>query len=317
MESYERTCHFSASDLLVSVSPEPVTPPPRQSPPRPSPPINYMDWDKDSIIPVNPVNPSVATLDLHQPLDADGFRQIALGLLSTLRVREAETSAYQSARDAELSNLASIIRESRSNSDASVSPPVAPKGFVRNEGQAPNFFIPVQDGFVQPAYWVKLLQNGQVAGLLKDDAPDTQPHIGELFCTELIDPSNGPVQPMPAWLVELFAGAPAKFTALQEAVANTGSWELSAETQRLRNTHEAIRIKNHQMSILAREIRMAEDIAERSEQRLANAGLPEKVHGLRSLTTHRFEGRPNRRQVGRRARITTDPVTRTSTLHRD
>jgi hypothetical protein len=213
--------------------------------------------------------------------------------------------------------LASIIRESRSNSDASASPPVAPKGFVRNEGQAPNFFIPVQDGFIQPAYWVKLLPNSQVAGLLKDDAPDTQPHISKLFCTELIDPSNGPVQPMPAWLVELFTGAPTKFTALQEAVANTGSWELSAETQRLRNAHEAIRIKNHQMSILAREIQMAEDIAECSEQRLANAGLPEKVHGLCSLTSQRFKGCPNRRQVGRRTWVAIIPTSLSSSLHQD
>jgi hypothetical protein len=195
-------------------------------------------------------------------------------------------------------------------------PPEPPTGFVRNARQAPNFFIPVEDRFVQPTYWVKLLPSGQVTGLLKDNAPNTQPHVGELFCTDILNPSNGPIQPMPAWLIELFTGAPGKFMALQEAITQTGSWELSAETQRLRNTHEAIQIKNHQMSILAHEIRMAEDIAERSEQCLANAGLPEKVHGLRSLTSQRFKGRPNHRQVARRTRVSNGPTPLFS-QHRD
>ena len=236
-------------------------------------------------------------------MGAEEVRHIALGLLATLRVREAETSAYQSARDAELSNLGKIIRESRANSDASSSPPVPPAGFVRNVGQAPNFFIPVQDGFFQPAYWVKQLPNGQVAGLLKDDTSDTQPHVGDLFCADRVDPANGPITPMPAWLLELFAGPPSKFQPLEESVDQTGDWALKAEVRRLRNTMDAVKIKQHQMAILAREIRLAEEISERTEVRLANAGLADKVSALRSLTTHRFEGRPNRRQVGRRSRV--------------
>jgi hypothetical protein len=166
----------------------------------------------------------------------------------------------------------------------------------------------MQDGFTQPAYWVKLLPSGQVTGLLKDDAPDIQPHISELFCTDVFDPSNGLIQPMPTWLIELFAGAPSKFTALQEAITQTGSWKLSAETQCLRNAHEAIRIKNHQMSILAHKIRMVEDIAKHSEQRLANAGLPEKVHVLCSLTLQCFEGCPNHQQVACQTRVPVDPT---------
>jgi hypothetical protein len=65
---------------------------------------------------------------------------------------------------------------------------------------------------------------------------------------------------------------------------------------------DAIKVKNHQISILAREIRLAEEISERTELRLANAGLADKVSALRALTTHRFEGRPNRRQIARRSR---------------
>jgi hypothetical protein len=146
---------------------------------------------------------------------------------------------------------------------------------------------------MQPTYWVTLLPSGQVACLLKDNAPDTQPHISELFCTNVLDPSNGLIQPMPAWLIELFTRAPTKFMALQEAVTQTGSWELSAKTQCLWNAHEAIWIKNHQMSILAQEIKMAEEIAKCSKQHLANASLPEKVHTLRSLTLQHFKGCPN------------------------
>jgi hypothetical protein len=205
---YEHTRHFSASNLLTTTSPEPLIPAPRRSPPRPGVPINYVEWEEDLTTPAEPINPADTTHSLWQKLDADECQQIALGLLATLRVQEAETSTYQSACDAELSNLGKIIHESCSNLDTLVSPPVPPTGFVHNEGQAPNFFIPVQDGFLQPAYWVKLLPNGQVAGLLKNNTPDTQPHIGELFCTDIFDPSNGPIQPMPAWLIELFTGVP-------------------------------------------------------------------------------------------------------------
>ena len=231
MQSYKRTYTFSASEL-TTVSPEPIVPlrplPPRTSPPQP---INYMDWEGDLTTPTAPIDPTNATTLLRREMGAEEVRHIALGLLATLRVREAETSAYQSARDAELSNLGKIIRESRANSDASSSPPVPPAGFVRNIGQAPNFFIPVQDGFFQPAYWVKQLPNGQVAGLLKDDTSDTQPHVGDLFCADRVDPANGPITPMPAWLLELFAGPPSKFQPLEESIDQTGDWALKAEVR--------------------------------------------------------------------------------------
>jgi hypothetical protein len=61
------------------------------------------------------------------------------------------------------------------------------------------------------------------------------------------------------------------------------------------------------MSILAREVRLAEELSERTEVRLSNAGLANKVCGLRSLSGHRFEGRPNRRQMARRTRAPSDP----------
>jgi len=309
MESYECTCVFTASVLFPEApSPEPTAPtnysppshpsPPRSSPPRP---INYMDWEGSVSGPAAPLDPAKATLLLCTEVCADEARTIAQGLLATLRIREAETAAYQTARDAELSNLGRIIRESRTNSESTCASPDPPTGFVRNVGQAPNFFIPVSDGFFQPAYWVKQLPNGQVAGLLKDDPSDVEPHIGDLFCAERTLPTNGPILPMPAWLLELFAGSPSKFQPLEEAVDQTGDWALKADVRRLRNTMDAVKVKNHQISILAREIRLAEEISERTELRLANAGLADKVSALRALTTHRFEGRPNRRQIALRS----------------
>jgi len=57
-----------------------------------------MDWDNTHYNETTtPINLADTTFSLRQSLDADECRKIALGLLATLRVQEAETSAYQSA----------------------------------------------------------------------------------------------------------------------------------------------------------------------------------------------------------------------------
>jgi len=163
---------------------------------------------QDSIIPRNPVNrPTTTIASAAAGRPTVSAAESPLGLLIHPRVREAGDLRLQSPVTLSY-QLGQYIWESQSNSDASASPPVAPKGFVPNEGQAAQFFYPCKMGCPNLLLG-QAPPNGQVTGLLKDGRPATPTFtsasstIPKLIALNRASPAHARM------LIELFTGAPA------------------------------------------------------------------------------------------------------------
>src|SRR6266403_391242 len=57
-----------------------------------------------------------------------------------------------------------------------------PTGYVEN-GRLPTFTIPVGGGLLNPAKWVKKLDDGRVAGYTAKDGPHDLPHVCEIYAS--------------------------------------------------------------------------------------------------------------------------------------
>ena len=91
--------------------------------------------------------PEIAQDALQQhALDLDTTIKIAMGLIQTIKRRKKETREYDCANEREIQRLHKQI-ESMEPTD------MQPEGYERNnENRAPNFTIPIQDGYYQPAW---------------------------------------------------------------------------------------------------------------------------------------------------------------------
>src|ERR1700674_3714070 len=99
---------------------------------------------------------------------------IARGLIETIKERDQRHDAERRRMQASINRLQEQVEL--------LTPDNPPSGFILNgEGQAPDFNLPIQEGYAQPAYSVKQLPNGQVAGLAQDCQPGNTPFIGDLY----------------------------------------------------------------------------------------------------------------------------------------
>ena len=123
-----------------------------------------------------PLSPSTAAVGLQlEPNDPISLMHIAQGLLATIRKREADHRTESDTWSEQMALQKLRFEEAL----ARVQPREdAPEGYVLNiKERAPNFVIPIQDGYYQPAWWVKQLPDGRVAGLPKSHSPDETPYI--------------------------------------------------------------------------------------------------------------------------------------------
>ena len=228
-----------------------------------------------------PISPSSAYNLLQLEMSHDSIRKIALGLITNIRQREREVAAYDTARNERLAYLERQVGQQQSTPPNT---PVAPpqEDFILNTDQAPDFFIPVRNGLWQPAYWVKQLSDGRVAGLLKTDGPDDPPYVADLFAQPDNDPDT-PTLPLPCWLLSLLSGPPAFYDVLRQKVRKMGSWALQAESIRYRNLSDHLKSKQIQLGQIEKEIRLLDEQRDLCEARLARSRFEEKVSILRTL----------------------------------
>src|ERR1700678_633184 len=127
-----------------------------------------------------PLSPSTAAVGLQlEPNDPIALMHIAQGLIATIRKREAdyriESNSWRERMATQQTRFEEPLARAQPREDA-------PEGYVLNvKERAPNFVIPIQDGYYQPAWWVKQLPDGRVAGLPKSHSPDETPYIAEVY----------------------------------------------------------------------------------------------------------------------------------------
>ena len=215
-------------------------------------------------------------------MSSGSLRKIALGLLTNIKQREREVVAYDTAHNEHVTWLERELRHVQQ--DAPSTPRIPPqKDFILNTDQAPGFFIPVEEGLWQPAYWVKQLPDGRCAGLLKDDGPDAVPYIADLYAQPDYD-LNQPVLPLPCWLFQLLSGAPTYFQVVCQEVERVGDWVITAEVMRYRNLTNHIKTKQAQIVQMERDLKVLDEQRDLCEACLARTRFKDKVSVLHSLT---------------------------------
>ena len=100
--------------------------------------------------PAAPLSPHTAhnLLTVHPGLDNEQLREIAEGLVSTIRVREQR---YQNELDTIHEELELVNDRVTANTREYHS---APDGYVANNRRLPHFTVPVDEGINQVVHWV-------------------------------------------------------------------------------------------------------------------------------------------------------------------
>jgi hypothetical protein len=209
--------------------------------------------------------------------------QIAQGLIETLRRREGD---YQAEHDLTTERLRYLEDQERRYL-AALPTLVPPEGYVRNNDQCtPHFVIPIQDGYSQPAYWVKQLSNGSIAAYPKEYKPDEAPYVGELFAQ--YEPSDDDdddtlVLPLQPWILDLLKGPSNRYAQVCQWVQVYGNWHTVAELMQFRDLeHQRVDTKAR-IDHLQSELCGLEQAQDASRGRLELAQLPEQVSHLQVL----------------------------------
>jgi len=156
----------------------------------------------------------------------------------------------------------------------------APNGYIENDGQAPGFVIPTRNGEYEPAYYIKKLPEGQVAGHPESYTKGDVPFIADSFTLPV---GTQPSTPIPNWLLAILTGTASQFEALVHATRQQDNWGLEADIRR-------VRAADNQTAVICRciqQLRAEQSIAEQQRDlamfQLEQARLPHLVQQLQGL----------------------------------
>src|ERR1700678_4352604 len=230
-----------------------------------------------------PLSPSTAVVGLQlEPNDPNSLMHIAQGLLATIRKREAEHRIESDSWCEQMATQKLRFKEAL----ARVQPREdRPDGYVLNiKERAPNFVIPIQDGYYQPAWWVRQLPDGRVAGLPKSHSPGDTPYIAEVYAEcDGDDEDDNIILPLPIWLLSLLKGSASMYGRLVQEVWNNGDWPLQAEVSRFRELEISLLDIKIRIDHLQAEQRGIREAQEASRARLELGRLDHKVSNLRTV----------------------------------
>src|SRR5882762_7638853 len=198
-----------------------------QSPARSPEPLHLRPLpERPFAMPISPQSALVA-LSLADG-DEQALKSLSQSLITTIQKHTKEVRQTNDAKDAR-------IRELEQTLGGFLPVFEAPDGYVENDDlRAPNLNIPVQDGYYQPAHWVKQLDNGQIAALPKEYTIADVPYICDIYARlhGADDSDEDPILPMQPWLLELLTGPTNSFNALYKEAQKRSNWETLAEIQR-------------------------------------------------------------------------------------
>ena len=253
------------SDVTASMSVESPPDSPRPLPTRPF------------AMPLSPRSAATA-LSLAEG-DPEILSAISNGLIATIQKHTRDTRIASETKDARITELEQTLV-------GYIPTSTPPDGYEQNDHtRAPHFTIPIQDGFYQPAHWVKQLDDGRVAGYPKEYTITDEPHIGEVYAIfpGADDSDDNPILPMQPWLHELFKGPTNNYNTLYKEVQRTSNWETQAEVQRFREyEHSACDIQRR-IEFLQAELRGVKQAQDATQGRLEGVRLDRLAANLRTL----------------------------------
>jgi hypothetical protein len=249
-----------------------------QSPARSPEPLHLRPLpERPFTMPISPQSALVA-LSLADG-DEEALKSLSQSLITTIQKHTKEVRQTNDAKDARICELEQTLGGFL---------PVfeAPDGYVENDdSRAPNLNIPIQDGYYQPAHWVKQLDNGQIAALPKEYTIANIPFICDIYAHlhGADDSDEDPILPMQPWLLELLTGPTNSFNALYKEAQKRTNWETLAEIQRFRELEHTILDTQSRVAFLQAQIRGAKQAQNASQGRLEATRLDRSVANLRTL----------------------------------
>jgi hypothetical protein len=164
--------------------------------------------------PISPCS-ALTLLDVHDDIDPDALQSIARGLTITMQQRDAYYAQQRHRNEQRIKDLEKRIGGYEEIFDSALD------GYEENNGQLPNFSIPVGKGMYHVAKYIKQLDRGWVAGFTEEDRPHSTPHIIELYAAPFyttLDTTDEPAEPMPAWFHRILFGHAALYSTMQKAI---------------------------------------------------------------------------------------------------
>jgi hypothetical protein len=227
--------------------------------------------------PQPPLSPNSASniLGGRPDIDAALLRTIANGLISTIRTREDRHKQ-------EAEQLRSTIEDMQKRIEFFTGYyETAPDGYIENNHRFPTFTIPIpgSNGMSNPAKWIKLMEDGRVAGYSEVQGPSDLPTITDMYLTQSFN-STDPYEPMPCWFRRMLTGDSAHYHTLREEVRKLDNWAHLAEISRYRKLEDDICEAQSQINSLRADIEGWTQAKELCEGRIAAGRTPDLVAHL-------------------------------------
>ena len=157
----------------------------------------------------------------------DQFRSIINGLAATIRIQD---DIHREKVEGLEANIANLQQQVDDDGDGLAK---CPPRYEENNGQLPNFTIPLDDGTERFACFIKRLDDGRVAGLHSGAKSEEDARIIELYTSPDYS-SDKPLEPLPTWLRHRLWGDRTTYAILEDAINDLDDWGLLADIHRYR-----------------------------------------------------------------------------------
>ena len=152
----------------------------------------------------------------------DQYKSIINGLAAMIRIRD---DVHREKVEGLEANIANLQQQIDGNGDGLTK---CPPGYEENNGQLPNFTIPLNDGTEQFTCFIKQLNDGRVAGLHSQAKSEEDTRIIELYTSPDYS-SDKPLKPLPTWLRCRLWGDRATYAILEDTINDLDDWGLLAD----------------------------------------------------------------------------------------
>ena len=203
----------------------------------------------------------------------DQFRLIINGLTAMIRIRDNVHREKVEGLEADIANLQQQVDD-----DGDGLAKCLP-GYKENNGQLPNFTIPLNDRTEQFACFIKQLNDGRVTGLHSGAKSEEDAWIIELYASPDYS-SDKPLEPLATWLHRRLWGDRATYAILEDAVNDLDDWGLLADVHRYQQFDQDNAYLVQKLELLEAEQESIVKNRAIIEDRLVHARLSEKVKHL-------------------------------------
>src|SRR5712671_4988400 len=267
------------SDISISYS--------VHSPVEASPTINADEYHPAAIVtsenaPISP-NTVLAMLAAHDDVPTESLREIIMGLVATIKLREMAWEADHAAMRARINHaedrLEAAMEERKDDPEYKYGS--IPQGFKRNKDRVPNFNIPVGDGMFLPTAFIRRDESTykKVWGVTGQFGKEEPQYAVEIFASPANDPGI-PTEPLRQWFLQLLQGRTSNYEFLRNAAINLGDWGVTADITRYHEYEDQLRELNASISAMHSKAEALDVLQESCRNRLAAANVLRRLARL-------------------------------------